>query len=316
MQDTGAPTDYLVVVGASAGGIEALIEMVSGLPADFQAPMVITQHLDPRRPSHLAEILAQRGRLAVRVVEGREPLRPGVIYLVPADRQVEIADHEVRLCDPSGSGPRPSVDVLFRGAAGAYGEQLIAVVLTGSDADAAAGAAVVKAAGGMVIIQNTSAARYPTMPASLAPAVVDVVADLERIGPLLYDLVRGAYLPSQPGDEVSLRDFLEGMRLQSGLDFTSYPMPAIRRRLQRRMAAVQTGQLTEYVRYVADDPEEYQRLINSFLIQLTEFFHDPELYAYLREQVLPELIAGAERRGRDLRLWWAGCATGQEAYSL
>ena len=309
-------TDQLVVIGASAGGVEALSTLVATLPADFPAPIVVAQHLDPRRPSQLVPILARRSVLPVRAVEDWAQLTPGVIFVVPANRHVEIEHDTLRLTADGRDAHKPSVDRLFRSAAQAYDERLIAVVLTGLESDGSAGAQVVKAAGGTVIIQNPHTARFPSMPASLAPAIVDIVADLEQIGPLLHDLVTGAYLPSRADQDRTLRTFLDQVRAQSGIDFTSYKMPTIQRSLQRRVAAMKMQRLAEYIHYVEHHPEEYQRLINSFLIKVTEFFRDPELYAYLRKGVIPQLIAEARSRGNELRIWSAGCATGEEAYSI
>src|SRR5919204_1355517 len=141
-------TPQLVVIGASAGGIDALSTLVSTLPKEFPAPIVIAQHLDPTRTSHLGDILARRSTLPVETVTERGALRAGVVFVVPANRHVEITDHEVRLRQDSKAGPKPSVDLLLSSAARVYGERLIAVILTGSGSDGAAGAYNVKNAGG------------------------------------------------------------------------------------------------------------------------------------------------------------------------
>lgn len=312
------PLQSLVVVGSSAGGIEALSRLVATLPADFPAPLVLAQHLDPRHPSHLGEILARRSVLPVRTVTVLEHLEPGVVYVVPANRHVEITDHMVRLRADTGRRPKPSVDLLLTTAARVYGERLIAVVLTGTGSDGTAGARAVKATGGMVIIENPATAAYPGMPESLAPSTVDVVADLERIGPLLYDLLTDAPLaePPEAQEEAALLAVLAQVRERSGIDFSLYKRPTILRCLQRRMVATDIHHLSDYASYLTQHPEEYARLIASFLINVTEFFRDPELFAALRNVALPDLIAQARRRGNELRIWSAGCATGEEAYSL
>src|SRR5260370_41727119 len=147
---TPEPVDQLVVIGASAGGIEALSVLSASLPQGFPAPIVIAQHLDPSRPSHLEQILSRRSTLPVRTVHDRMDLEPGVLFVVPADRHVTISDHDVRVQDDSTSHPKPSIDLLFSTAAAAYGDRLIAVVLTGMGSDGAAGALHAKSAGGTV----------------------------------------------------------------------------------------------------------------------------------------------------------------------
>ncbi len=306
----------LVVVGASAGGIEALATLVASLPADFAAPMVIAQHLDPDHQSHLGDILARRTPLTVRTVTEQEPLISGVIYVVPADRDVEITDHEVHLLRDSERRPKPSVNHLFSSAALAHGERLVGVILTGAGSDGATGARDVKAAGGMVIIENPATAAYASMPQALAPSTVDLIVDLPQIGPLLAALVSGAYTPSPTEAEVSLPALLAHVRERSGIDFSSYKTATILRRLQRRLAATSTRTIDDYQRYLTGHHDEYQRLIASFLIKVTEFFRDPKLFAALRDDVLPHLLAHAREHGEQVRCWSAGCATGEEAYSL
>lgn len=305
----------LVVVGASAGGIDALLTLVEHLPADFPAPIVVAQHLDPNRLSHLGSLLANRTVLPVRTVTSHDPLQAGAIYVVPSDRDVEISDHHVEVLPRSARGPAPSIDRLLATAARVFADRLIAVILTGTGHDGTEGAKAVKAYGGAVIVQNPETARFPGMPMSVAPSTVDVVADLEAIGGLLVDLLSGAYLLPAEGDEDELRSFLAHVREQTGLDFAAYKRPTIARRLQRRMTAVGASTLLDYRRYIDRHPDELQRLVSTFLIKVTEFFRDPEFFAYLREQVLPGLIAEARERG-ELRIWSAGCATGEEAYSL
>src|SRR5215212_9073628 len=311
------PFARLVVVGSSAGGVDALLTFVATLPSDFPAPIVVAQHLDPRRQSHLGEILSKRSVLPVRTVSGDQPLEPGIIYVVAADRDVEISDHALTVTTPAGAGPspRPSVDRLLATAARTFADELVAVILTGTGSDGATGAQAVKAHGGTVIVQNPDTATYPGMPLAVPSSAIDIVADLEAIGPLLRDLVSGAYQVPAASDDQDLGAFLDRVREHTGLDFSAYKRATIVRRLQRRMAAVGTATLSDYRRYVERHPEELQRLVASFLIKVTQFFRDPELFTYLRDRVLPGLVNEARERG-ELRIWSAGCATGEEAYTL
>jgi two-component system CheB/CheR fusion protein len=316
MQQEETAFSHLVVVGSSAGGIEALSTLVSTLPGEFAAPLVIAQHLDPRRTSRLGEILGRHSTLPVRTVAEVGRLESGVVYVVPADRDIEITDHEIRLSADGLRHPKPSIDRLLSSAAEQFGEQLIAVILTGTGSDGAAGARAVHNLGGTVVIQDPQSASYPALPLSLAPSTVDIVADLKAIGPLLHDLITGAYTRIRPEEDRVLRAFLETLRERSGIDFSTYKTPTIQRRLQRRLVATGVPDLEQYVRYLQRHPDEYQRLVSSFLIKVTEFFRDPELFTYLRERLLPELIETARPHGNELRVWSAGVATGEEAYSL
>ncbi len=314
---SAALAEHLVVIGSSAGGIDALSTLVERLPADFAAPILLVQHLDPRRESHLAEILARRAAMKVRGVARRTRLVPGTIYVIPADRQVLIRDHTVETtADGALIRPSPSIDQALSSAAESYGEGVVAVILTGAGSDGATGARYVKSAGGTVVIQNPETATYPWMPLSLSPTTVDIVVDLEALPDLLRDLVSGEYLPARADDEQALNVFLERVRERTGIDFAQYKRPTILRRLQRRLAATRSQSLNEYMRLVERDREELARLSNSFLIKVTQFFRDPDLYTHLRERIVPELISAAAEHGDEVRLWSAGCATGEEAYSL
>lgn len=318
VEPTGKPErelSNLVVVGASAGGIDSLSVLVSTLPADFPAPVVVGLHLSPSRVSSLGDILSRRGPLPVQTISDRVALEPGTIYVVPSNRHVRIVDQHAVL-EQDGDGPQPSVDLLFRSAAEAYGENLIAVVLSGTGSDGAVGARDVKAAGGTVIVQNPDTAAFPGMPLSLSPSVVDFIANRDRIGGLLTDFVNGGFVEPPASEHSLLQSFLAELREESGVDFTTYRQATIHRRIQRRMVATGQPSLPDYVRFVRQHPEERRRLTSSFLINVTQFFRDPELFDYLRDQVLPELMDEARNRGEDLRIWSAGCSTGEEAYSL
>jgi two-component system CheB/CheR fusion protein len=314
--DAPESTGQLVIIGSSAGGIDALSTVVRTLPAEMPAPVLIAQHLDPRRPSHLTEILQRHTTHRVETVADRARLEPNTILVLPPGRHAEITDHQVRLVEDSDPGPRPSIDLLFSSAAGVFGEGLIAVILSGTGHDGAAGAREVKALGGTVVVQNPETASYPGMPESLAPTTVDIVAELEAIGPLLHDLASGTGEPRKPDDERLLRAFLDQLRERSGIDFGSYKRATILRRLQRRMVATGQTELRDYVRLVQSSPDELERLIASFLIKVTQFFRDPDLFEQLESTLIPQLIAEARDGDRELRVWSAGCATGEEAYSL
>ncbi len=249
----------LIIIGASAGGVEALLKLVADLPTPFPVPIVIAQHLDPKRPSHLTEILARHSTLSVISLEQQITLEPGTVYVIPPNHHIAITDHVINIVPHTPDRPKPSIDLLLNTAATVYGKKLIAVILTGSGSDGTAGARAVHKGGGTVIIQDPATAAYPGMPQSLAPETVNLVADLSNIGSLLFDLV--------------------------------------------------TGKLEA-------PPEENQSLVNNFLIKATGFIPDPELFINLREQVLPRLVKYSRTHEHELRFWCAGCATGEEAYSL
>jgi two-component system CheB/CheR fusion protein len=316
--DEQAPTHAgdLVVIGSSAGGVEALSILVSSLPPDFPAPIVLAQHLDPNRPSMLSDILRRRASLPVDVVDQRCKLEPGTIYVVSSNHHVAIADGHVEVMLDHMGRPMPSVDRLLSTAAASYGERLIAVILTGSGSDGAAGAVDVKHVGGTVIIQDPGTARYPSMPLSLPPTAVDFTVSIDRIGPLLHDLLTGVELSQPNASEDTLQRILKQISGQANIDFSPYKRSTVLRRIGRRMTVTHHRTLDDYARHLEANPQEVGELVQALLINVTQFFRDAEAFAYVKQTVLPELLAQARSRNRVLRLWSAGCASGEEPYSL
>ncbi len=267
VQDESKTTEFrlgdLVVVGSSAGGIEALSVLVSNLPADFPAPIVLAQHLDPSRTSNLDSILRRRTPLPVELVLTSSRLEKGKIYVVPANRMVSILDGHVEVQEDSlkRARPRPSVDLLLSSAAAVYGDRLVAVILTGSGSDGAVGAVDVKNAGGTVIVQDPQTARYPSMPLALPPTIVDFEVDIENIGPLLYDLLSGVSLP-QPEEKTEdvLRGILERVSRQASIDFRPYKTSTILRRIGRRMTVTRNRTMQEYSEYLQGPPRRDRRV--------------------------------------------------------
>ncbi len=318
-KDKAANLYDLVVIGSSAGGIEALIALLSALPADFSVPVVVAQHLDRHRSSGLGPILESNTNLKMIMVEESCLLEPGKLYVVPSNRNVAINDGQVVLRGeaPGGSRSMPSVNLLFSSAAEVYGDRLIAVILTGSGSDGAAGVLDVKHKGGTVIVQNPLSARYPSMPLAIPPSVIDFELDVELMGPLLSDLVQGLNVnPPENNVEDTLRAILDLVSHQTNTDFKQYKTNTIMRRIIRRMAVVGQRTMPDYLAYLEAHSEEVGDLVEAFLINVTQFLRDEEAFNYLKNEILPVLISRARERDRVLRFWSAGCATGEEPYSL
>jgi two-component system CheB/CheR fusion protein len=319
LESTGAATvagSQLVVIGSSAGGIEALSRLVANLPADLPAAIVIAQHLDPKRSSHLAEILERHATLPVKVADDMTRLEDGVIFVVPPNRHVEVGDHSLRLRRPKRGTIAPSIDLLLKSAAKVYRERLTAVVLTGTGSDGSSGAWHVKQLGGTVVIENPETAMFPSMPASISPSLVDARADLDSIVEVMVGLMQSSDGLAGGDEDDAFHRLVDRIRERSAIDFNPYKAATIVRRLRGRMNATGSRTVTDYAALVERDPAEYERLIGSLLIKVTEFFRDPRMWSHLRDRVLPALVEDAWRDGRELRVWSAGCSSGEEAYSL
>jgi two-component system CheB/CheR fusion protein len=307
---------YLVVIGSSAGGIEALQRLVGALPSDFVTPIVVAQHAATTTRSRLAEILQHHTQLkTVTLEEQQETLANGTIYLASAGQHLTVRGNQIVASGRLDGHPVPSIDALFITAAEQCGDRTIAIILSGMGTDGVAGVRAVRERGGTVLVQEPESAAFPALPAAIPSTHVDYTASLESLAPLL-----GA-LTSAPRDgEISnpevLESFLDQLRAQTGIDFRQYKTPTIVRRLSRLMVTTGCDNLREYLRHLTLHPEAYQRLVSTFLIKVTEFFRDPALYEQLSATVLPEIIDQARKNRSELRLWSAGCATGEEAYSL
>jgi two-component system, chemotaxis family, CheB/CheR fusion protein len=318
MNDDHGSSDnsFLIVTGSSAGGIDALRSLVAGLPGKLQAAVVVAQHLDPTRQSRLDQILGQHSALPLRIVNEREELRPGTVYLVPANHDVAIIDHAANTYLETRGGAKPSIDRLFTSAAERYGDRVIAIILSGLGSDGLAGARSIKEHGGTVIVQEPASASYPALPMLIPPNVLDFVARPEQMGALVGTLLRRTEAPEEPDQQSMLRSLLTEMRDRTGIDFLQYKMPTIMRRLSRLMVATGCETLPEYIRYLQRHPDAYQKLVSAFLIKVTEFFRDAQLFEELRSSILPRLIQEAVQNNGELRIWSAGSSTGEEAYSI
>jgi two-component system chemotaxis response regulator CheB len=180
----------IVALGASAGGLEALHAVVAALPSDFPAAVVIVQHMDPRRRSHLADLLRRHSHLAVTQAIDGEPAEAGRVYVAAPDRHLTTRPGRLVFSDmPRVRFSRPSIDVLFASVAAAYGHRAVAVVLSGTGRDGAAGVRAIKESGGTTIVQDPRTAAHPGMPeAARATGCADYVVPLEAIGPALVAL--------------------------------------------------------------------------------------------------------------------------------
>jgi len=314
--DQTASSDDLVIVGSSAGGIEALSILVSTLPADFPVPIVLAQHLDPQRPSNLGNILQRRATLPVHVITAHTRLLAGEMYVVPENRHVTINDGYIEVQEDQQGRPKPSLDLLLSSAASTYGKRLIAVILTGTGSDGSKGAIEVHKAGGTVIIQNPQTARFPSMPLALPPSIVDIQVDLERIGPLLYDLLVGNHVPSQEERGEVLDGILSYLKDHEQIDVRMYQPSTLLQHIEYRMLATSTPTMQDYLDYLKSTRAESEELIKALLVTDTAFFHGSLAFEYLKNTVLPELLDRARDRDYTFRGWSAGCATGEEAYSL
>src|SRR4051812_38868641 len=313
------PRPTVVGVGASAGGVEALGIFLEALPPDPGAAFVIIIHMDPSRQSELAKILAAHTEMPVASVTEKMPLLADHVYVISPDRQLEISDDEidaVPFLEPRGQ--RAPIDTFFRSLAAQHGDGF-AVILTGGGADGAVGVKAVKETGGIILVQDPAEAAHSSMPgAAIATDVVDFVLPVRQLAARLAELIgtKGRVVPVQrPGEEEeNLRRILAHLRVRTGHDFSHYKRSTVMRRLLRRMQVTRKDEFESYFSYLREHTEEAQSLLADLLISVTNFFRDPKAFESLATNVVPHFFINEERA--PIRVWVAGCATGEEAYSI
>ena len=316
-------------VGASAGGLEAFSQLLQALPADLGMAIVFIQHLAPKHESALPTLLANVSALPV--VSASEGMRVEAdhVYVIPPNARLGISAGDLHLSTrPSDASQYHPIDFFLRSLADSVGERSIAVILSGTASDGAAGVCDVKAAGGIAIAQLPETAKYDGMPrAAIATDRVDLVLSPADIAARLVEIARhghirdvsaaaGSPAPPTPSiPEEQLQIIFAQLRSVSGVDFSEYKLPTIARRLQRRMALHKLARVSDYLQYIHDHPPELQDLHQDILIHVTRFFREPESFDALRERVFPRLLEN--RVGETpIRIWVCGCATGEEAYSV
>ncbi|MBB5020782.1 chemotaxis protein CheB [Desulfurispira natronophila] len=312
---------YIVGIGASAGGLEALRSLTSCLDKHQPVTYVIAQHLSPSHRSMLVSLLGKECPLQVVEAEEGEILKPGMVYITPPNQDMRVDEQNcIRLRPPAHPvGPKPSVDIFFASLASSVGDRAIGVILSGTGTDGAAGIRAIKAEGGVTIAQDPATAKYDSMPvAAIATGNVDMVLSPDLIGPEITQLVAFPRQVSLTQETESSPDSLEKIFLilqqRSEVDFSGYKLTTINRRLERRMAATRMSSLQEYAQYLEESTDEWNLLYKDILISVTAFFRDEDVYQELTPHI-EALIAG-KSKAESVRIWVTGCATGEEAYSI
>src|SRR5437667_1208179 len=313
-------------IGASAGGLEAFSELLSHLPVEATMGFVLVQHLDPKHPSILTEILSRTTRMPV--VEATHGMRveAGRVYIMPPNVSMTITDGVLSLAPRSEDrGPHMPIDHFLRSLAEDVRSRAIGVILSGSASDGALGLRAIKAEGGITFAEAPQSAKFDGMPRSaVASGAVDFVLppaaiaqELTRIGRHPYLGPTGVAPSSEPlATDPEARDqILRMLHGKSGIDFTLYRQTTISRRLARRMMIHGVDTLGGYLRYLEAHPSQVHALCNDLLVNVTRFFRDPEAFQILQRSVFPSIV---KERPADapVRVWAPGCATGEEAYSL
>ena len=315
----------IVGVGASAGGLEAFTQLLHALPANTGMAFVLVQHLEPRHESMLTKLLSRSTAMPVHEIRERMQIEANHVYVIPANTDLSLMDgllHVVGRKAPAGH--HLPIDYFFRSLAETRKSQAIGVILSGTASDGTAGLEAIKTEGGITFAQEPASARYDGMPRNaIAAGCVDFVLPPERIAAELARIAGHPFvtepLPEEgealPGRGEEWARLFRLLRTASGVDFNLYKKATIRRRLGRRMALHKLETIGEYLKFVEQHRDEIDVLFREILIPVTGFFRDPEVFAALREKVLPQILE-AKRPGDPVRIWVPGCSSGEEAYSI
>ncbi|EGV17195.1 chemotaxis protein CheB [Thiocapsa marina] len=325
--DGAAPPAFPIVgIGASAGGLAAFETFFSAIPRDVETGMafVLVQHLAPDHKSILTELVKRYTRMRVQEVQDGMQVEPDCAYIIPPSHDMALLNGTLRLLEPTAPrGLRLPIDFFFRSLAQDQHERAICVVLSGTGSDGTLGARAIKGEGGLVIAQAPATAAYDGMPRSLiASGQADYVlppaempAHLIAYAARAYAKPAGPVAPSAEPGTNSLAKICVLLRDRIHHDFSEYKETTLLRRIERRMALHRIDRHEDYVGYLRRDPTELDALFGDLLIGVTGFFRDPEAFAALEHEAIPDLFA---RKTPDaaIRIWVCGCSTGEEAYSI
>ena len=310
----------VVGIGASAGGLEAVIALLEHLPARTGLAFALVQHLDPAHESHLSEILARATPMRVLQAENGTHVEPNHVYVIPPNASMSVADGSLHVgARGEGRARHFPIDHFFESLAAHRGNKAIGVVLSGSASDGSQGLRAIKAAGGITFAQTEDSAKFRGMPRSASETgIVDFVLPPGEIAGELTRLSAAPYVRADteemPAGSASKRIF-QLLRRATGVEFSAYRQTTIQRRIQRRLAVRRISTMEEYLSVLESDATEVQALFEDILINVTSFFREPETFAALKADVFPALVGGA-RIDESVRVWLPGCSTGEEAYSL
>ncbi len=300
----------IVALGASAGGLEPLERFLRAMPANSGMRFVVIQHLDPDHPSLLSEILGRATTMAVVEASDGAVMDANTVYVIPPNHDLRVSANTLVLSPRrSSAGQHLPINTCFTSLAEQQGARAVGIILSGSGNDGTLGCRAILDHGGRTLVQLPEEAAYTGMPDSVIQAgnASQVLA--------VQDMPKALLGPLPAGNAEALHHILAHLRQATGHDFSQYKKSTIARRIERRMQVQQIASEADYLHLLQGTPAESQLLFNELLINVTQFFRDPEAFLVMQEHILAPLLAAKPQDG-VVRIWVAGCASGEEAYSL
>ncbi len=321
-EEAPADSPLIIGIGASAGGLEALQQFFQHMPCNSGLSFVVIQHLSPDYRSLMADILGKHTQMRVLQAENEMAIRPNTVYLIPPKNNMTLHGGKLFLTEFIHGKLNHPIDVFFTSLAEEQKERAIAVVMSGTGSDGTSGIKVVKEHGGLVIVQNPDSAKFDGMPRSvintgladfiLSPdGIADEILNFSSYSTIIHPQENEDLL----SDDETFSRIYAILKKNSGIDFTNYKRSTVLRRIERRMVITHSAGLTDYTKFLAANAEEASVLVKEILIGVTNFFRDPAFFEKLKMNVIYSIVEHAGERD-PIRVWSAGCSTGEEAYSL
>ena len=308
----------IVGIGASAGGLEAFRQFIEAIPPHSEMAFVVVQHLHPSHDSMLTELLARVAKIPINEITDDIHLAPNNIYVIPENKMLTSYDGVLKLNPRQKETKNQAIDVFFNSLAEVHFDLAYGVLLSGNGSDGTIGLQAIKKHGGITFAQDIEAANNEMPQNAINAGVVDYVLSPAQIVEKLIELVKAKENfteDNDSNDEVTFQEIIKILRHHSGVDFTYYKQTTIRRRIARRMALSKIVTLRDYLKVLQGDKIASEDLFNDLLIPVTEFFRDTKIFQVMREKVFP-LLTSRVTEGNSIRIWIAGCSTGEEAYTL
>ncbi|MGZ5247134.1 MAG: chemotaxis protein CheB, partial [Flavitalea sp.] len=311
---------FYVAIGASAGGLEAIHDFFDHMPDAANLSFVVVQHLSSDYKSLLVELVSKHTHMKVYEANHNMVVAKGCVYIIPNDKIMTIAEGRIVLAEKGNiKGPNTAIDSFFISLAQDRKQKSIAIILSGTGSDGTRGIEAIKESGGLVIVQEPDTAKFNGMPNSaIASGLADYVLSPENIPGIIFQHIKQKpieILGKGGANEAHLSEIYKLIFQQTGLDFHYYKTPTIIRRIAKRMGSLNIAELTQYVEYLGNNPEECKNLSKDFLIGVTKFFRDDYVFDAIKKVIIPKVIA-TKAEGEILKVWIAACSSGEEVYSI
>ena len=324
--ESDANDRFVVCLGASAGGLDALERFFKACPPDTGASFVVIQHLSPDHKSMMSNLLARHTTMPVTMVEDEMVMAPDHVYLIPPGQVMHVSPNHLHLTPKNPRGLTLPIDIFFSSLASVYKSKAVGVILSGTGTDGTRGATALHDAGGIVMAQEPESAKFDGMPRSVInTGIVNSVLPVEDLPARIMAHINNLPVQAIPAEselpDVELtadeakQEILRRLHQHSGINFEEYKQATVMRRIERRMNVRHTAHYQDYLRLLDNERAELLALRREMLIPVTSFFRDPETFETLAEKIIEPLVA-ERQTGESIRVWIAGVATGEEAYTI